>query len=446
MKKIISFLLILTTVLSCFMLTVSADEQIVSDKEYLPFEDVKDSHWFSDAVEFCYVNNIIKGMTEYTFGFSGQLTRAQFVTMLANLEGVDTSTYSVDRFTDVKSSHWYYGAVAWAYSEGIVSGMTETAFQPAGVLTRAQLATVMKNYMAKKEYTVEINEAALDSFTDKPKTEYWYYDAMVYAVSAGLLSGNSNGTLAATGNVTRAQAAVIFKNFMEVYFYGDCEHELPVDCSSRVKCTKCGMVKGLATGHRFDSYDCGIGGICLNCNEDIPPRAHTNTETICERCGKEFFERALDKAAYYIMSKGQSQPGQHGMGKIYYYGISYEGSDTTTYLTYYPDDSIYIENYITYGNVLHMSRIRILFRGDTVNEYEYRYFEGDDCYFIGKGYIDKKTYTADTVEGFSSYEGVLDPAFTENINIILPDIVDDADYILDLLYGGSVRDLGFLVY
>ena len=229
------------------------------------------------------------------------------------------------------------------------------------------------------------------------------------------------------------------------------------------------MVNGLPTGHKLTSYDCRTGGVCLNCGEEIPPSGkhnfkdatcteprtcsvcgltdgsalgHTNIETVCERCGKEFFARPLDKAAYYIMTKG----GYDERTKSYYYGISYEVTDTTTYLTYYPEDSIYIEHYSYNGDALHFAQIRILFRGDTVNEYEYYYYEGDKCYFIGKGYLDKKTFTADTVEGFSSYEGTLYPEFTENINIILPNIVDDADYMLDLLYGGSIRDLGFKVF
>lgn len=358
MKKLISLLLVLATVLSCFMLTVSADATVVSDEGRLPFEDVKESHWFTPYIKFCYANGIIKGMTEYTVAPNGTLTRAQFVTMLANLEGVDTSTYTVDKFTDVKSGHWYYGAVAWAYAEGIVNGMTDTTFQPNGVLTRAQLAVVMNNYM-KDKYTVELNENALDGFSDKPKSEYWYYDAMIFAVSAGLLSGNSNGTLAATGNVTRAQAAVIFKSFMENYFYGSCEHAFTdADCTNAATCEKCGLVNGLPSGHVLSDYDCVKGGRCTVCSAEVEPSkflhdfaaatcakprtcklcgitrgeptnghdwwaatctnpkmckvcyktegkalGHTTQNGMCSRCKKENFTSKYRQAAYYMVKK-----------------------------------------------------------------------------------------------------------------------------------------------
>ncbi len=285
MKKLISLLVVLATLLSCFMLTVSADNQIVSDEGRLPFEDVKENHWFYNAVKFCYSNDIVSGMNAYTFGFSGQLTRAQFVTMLANLENVNTGAYTVNKFTDVKSNHWYYGAVAWAYNEGIVSGMTDTTFAPNGVLTRAQLATVMRNYMSGK-YSVTINNSVLDQFTDKPKAEYWYYDAMVFAVSTGLLSGNSNGTLAATGNVTRAQAAVIFESFMNNYFYGSCAHSFTsANCTVASTCTKCGMVNGLPVGHILSAYDCKTGGTCMACDAYVKPSSilHNFTAATCTK-------------------------------------------------------------------------------------------------------------------------------------------------------------------
>ena len=171
--------------------------------------------------------------------------------------------------------------------------MTDTAFQPNGVLTRAQLSVVMRNYMEGK-YEVEVKADALDSFTDTPKTEYWYYDAMVYAVSSGLLSGNSDGTLAATGNVTRAQASVIFKNFSDKYYHAACEHSFTeADCTNAAKCENCGLVNGLPKGHSVDaSYSCKTGGKCSVCSAAVEKSnilhdfaaANCGNPRICKRC------------------------------------------------------------------------------------------------------------------------------------------------------------------
>ena len=292
MKRFISLLLVLVTLTACFVPSVSAEGQTAGAGGCLPFEDVKSSHWFTSCVSFCYANGIIKGMNDHTFGWKGELTRAQFVTMLANLEGVDTSGYTVSRFTDVKPNYWFYGAVAWAYEKGIVSGMSDTCFAPAKALTRAELAVIMRNYMDGR-YGVEVKEDALDAFTDKPKSEYWYYDAMKYAVSAELISGNGEGTLAATGTVTRAQAAVIFKSFMEKYFYGGCEHVFSeADCTNASLCTRCGMINGFPVGHILSDGN-GASGKCSACGKEVGDgdilhnyAEATCTEPMtCKRCG-----------------------------------------------------------------------------------------------------------------------------------------------------------------
>lgn len=316
MKRIISCLLVFATLLSCCMLTVSSDGQEVSVGGCLPFEDVKASHWFTPYISFCYANGIINGMTEHTVVPNGTLTRAQFVTMLANLEGVDTNSYSVSVFTDVTKTHWYYGAIAWAYSEGIVNGMNENTFAPNKTLTRAELSSVMYSYM-KEKYGVEINESALDNFTDKPKSEYWYYNAMVYAVSAGLISGNNDGTLAATGNVTRAQAAVIFKSFMEKYFYGACEHVFSkANCTSGATCTKCSLIDGLPNGHILSKYDSVSGGKCSVCGIEVghDKTVHNYVEATCTepmtctRCGAERGEALGHNYVKNICTRCRNRP------------------------------------------------------------------------------------------------------------------------------------------
>ena len=75
MKKIISAILILSTLMSCFVFTASAENSIISDEGRLPFDDIKQSYWFYEAAEFCYANGIIKGMDKYTFGATVGLTR-----------------------------------------------------------------------------------------------------------------------------------------------------------------------------------------------------------------------------------------------------------------------------------------------------------------------------------------------------------------------------------
>lgn len=273
MKKIrtavfISAILLITLFTA---LTVGADSLTVTDEGRLPFEDVNENQWCYDEVCFCYANGLIKGMSSYSFAPQGSLTRAQFVVMFANIEGVDTDGYEIKCFTDVKSGHWFYSAVAWAYNEGLVSGMSKNSFAPNQPMTRAQMATMLTNYM-KHRYEVETDAALLDGFSDKPKADYWYYESMAYAVSAGLIQGMPDGTLAPTAEITRAQAARIIMLFVKDYYSADCDHFIePADCTLSERCVYCGLKLGIPLGHRVEGvYNCVSAETkCLDCGKSV---------------------------------------------------------------------------------------------------------------------------------------------------------------------------------
>ena len=50
-------------------------------------------------------------------------------------------------FTDVVSGRYYYKAVLWASSKGIVNGITKTTFCPENTCTRGQIVTFLYRYL-----------------------------------------------------------------------------------------------------------------------------------------------------------------------------------------------------------------------------------------------------------------------------------------------------------
>ncbi len=179
-------------------------------REYVnPFKDVKESHWFYDAVEFCVKAGFVAGMTEDTFAPNNNLTRAQFLMMLAKGDGADLEQYKgVDSgFEDVKPSHWYNEVVCWAVENGYTSGLSETKFGPNNNITRAQLARFFYVYVEKNG--MDVSESAdLAEFPDASKVQSWAEVPVKWAVARGFIAG-MNGKLEPNGNSTRAQAARI---------------------------------------------------------------------------------------------------------------------------------------------------------------------------------------------------------------------------------------------
>ncbi len=212
MKRFISILLTALILLSAFSVVVSAETSL------LPFVDVKEGTWYYEGIEYCYNNGIVKGMTETAFEPDGTLTRAQFVQILAMYDGADLSSYEGFDcgFEDVKPSLWYNEAVAWAFSNGYVSGMSETRFEPNTSITREQFARILYVY-AERNGCIVRYRADLSVYEDESKVSSWAYEQLQWAVYVGIISGTSETTLSPRNNATRAQACRMIMTF-EDYF------------------------------------------------------------------------------------------------------------------------------------------------------------------------------------------------------------------------------------
>ncbi len=185
------------------------------------FSDVKPSAWYYAAVTSVVSKGYMNGMSDTVFSPHTNITREQFVQILANIAGANTDLYKYDQtdFKDVPTGRWYSGAVAWAVDRGYVSGMSATTFGTGHSIQRAALARMLYNYAAKNGIDIE-GRGNLSVFADArefdKEANYWMVEPMLWAVDAGIISGmNMNGKLCANpkGTATRAQAAVMLMKF-----------------------------------------------------------------------------------------------------------------------------------------------------------------------------------------------------------------------------------------
>ena len=107
-----------------------------------PFVDVNESDAWYQAVLWAAENGVTYGMDATHFGPDRTVTRAQAVAFLyrAWKGGTPSETNS---FADVPSGAWYADAVLWAVAEGITKGVSATAFDPNGTLTRGHIVTFL---------------------------------------------------------------------------------------------------------------------------------------------------------------------------------------------------------------------------------------------------------------------------------------------------------------
>ena len=117
--------------------------EIGTEPESPVFTDVPASAYYYDAVLWAVENGVTEGTNATTFSPDMSCTRAQMVTFLWRAAGSPEPVTTTNPFTDVNSGVYYYDAVLWAVEQGITSGTSATTFAPDATCTRAQTVTFL---------------------------------------------------------------------------------------------------------------------------------------------------------------------------------------------------------------------------------------------------------------------------------------------------------------
>lgn len=169
------------------------------------FPDVTKGAWYYDVVSRATSLSLISGYGNGTFGPNNFITRGQVAVILWHMAGSPKKGSRV--FPDVRQSDYFYLAVKWAGTAGVVNGNADGTFRPNDNVTREQLAVMLANYarrVAKKRVTG--SSADYSSMKDAYYVSSYAQSAMGWCFRNKIMSG-SNGNILAKGNATRAQAA-----------------------------------------------------------------------------------------------------------------------------------------------------------------------------------------------------------------------------------------------
>ncbi len=186
-----------TTVMSenGIIVTLSDGDTIKIVDNSKDFTDVSDSFWGAEAIDFATSRELFSGTSETTFSPNDAMTRAMIVTVLARLDGEDTTT----------GATWYEIGRKWAMENGISdgSGMMNR-------LTREQLVAMLWRYAGN-----QATEKSLIDFKDAGSVSGYAQEAFSWAVEQGIIHGMTVDTLNPKGEATRAQVAAILMRFCE---------------------------------------------------------------------------------------------------------------------------------------------------------------------------------------------------------------------------------------
>lgn len=176
----------------------------------VPFNDVSYGDWYYNAVQFVYSKGIMDGVDYYKFAPNGTITRGMILTMLWRMAG-EPFEMPVTSFTDVEIGRYYTTAVAWACRNGIADGMGESTFGPNDAITREELVTLLYRYA--QYFGHSCIGTSIEGFADAGSVSSYAYNAMCWAYKAGVVTGTTGSRLNPQGTASRAEAAQMIMSF-----------------------------------------------------------------------------------------------------------------------------------------------------------------------------------------------------------------------------------------
>ena len=172
-----------------------------------PFTDVAETRWSYPYIKELYDAGVVSGTSATTFSPAANVTRAQFVTMLAGLAGADVSNCPATPFRDVPEGAWYAPYVNWALANGIVSGTSAATFSPDASITRQDMAVMLYSYTQR--FQVHLQQQPVTPFTDAGSIAAYAQIAVQTLQRAGVISGMPDGSFQPYGTATREQACTM---------------------------------------------------------------------------------------------------------------------------------------------------------------------------------------------------------------------------------------------
>ena len=198
-----------TTVLLAVVMLLAMSLPAFAAVDDTGFTDVAADAWYADAVEYVRDKGLMSGTGADTFSPEATTSRGQIAAILYRAAGSPAVTGD-NPFPDVESAAYYTDAARWASASGIISGYSNGNFGPNDPITREQFAAILWRYAGSPAAD------AGEDFADEDTIFPYASTAVDWARANGIINGKEGNRFDPDDSATRAQAAVILRNYMEL--------------------------------------------------------------------------------------------------------------------------------------------------------------------------------------------------------------------------------------
>lgn len=184
---------------------VSKDYVNSINENKMQFNDLDDAEWAKEAINVLASRQIVNGFGNSEFGPNREVTREEFVKILANACDISAETDKIS-FEDVPSDAWFYPYVMACTEKGIIRGIDSGRFGTGEKLTRQDMATIV--YRAAQYKNIDLQSTReYREFSDGGSISGYAKEAIEKLYSAEKINGVSVSLFEPSSYCTRAQAA-----------------------------------------------------------------------------------------------------------------------------------------------------------------------------------------------------------------------------------------------
>ncbi|MGV2886114.1 fibronectin type III domain-containing protein [Paenibacillus taichungensis] len=178
------------------------------------FEDISTT-FNKDQITYLAQQGIVSGVSETKFEPKRPITRAEFTALIVRLMDFKPVAYD-GTFKDVSADAWYAPYVGTGLSYNVIAGMGHGIFAPNQEITREQASVILANVVKSVK---GIHPEESKTFADQERISYWAVDRVEYLSGLQMINGYEDGTFRPLNDLTRAEAAALIyrlKDFLEV--------------------------------------------------------------------------------------------------------------------------------------------------------------------------------------------------------------------------------------
>jgi hypothetical protein len=181
------------------------------------FKDIEPGYWARSPVEELATLGIITGYTDGAFRPDGPISRAEFATILAKLQGNGSKEGKTAAYPDVPDDYWAASHIAAAAGRGWITGYPDGNFRPTFDINRVEAIAIVARFAG---LTVSPSEPVISHYNDI-LPQHWAVKLIESARQAGYLDHIQGMLFEPEKVLTRGEACYILSRTAFVKKHND---------------------------------------------------------------------------------------------------------------------------------------------------------------------------------------------------------------------------------